>query len=246
MNRLSVFVANPVNTLDSREVAEMISKRHDNLLRDINGYVEILSNSTPLKFEVSEFFTPDTYQDSTGRTLPCYQLTKMGCEMVANKMTGEKGVLFTAAYVKRFNEMEEANGIKVPKTFKEALLLALEQQEKIEQLEAAVDYKEKVIFGLVDEIDLASKRQILNQVMKKKGCNYKERWNLLYHHFEMKYHTNLNVKLENYNKTHSPKLKNKLAYIDQVLNKIPELYEIAAKLFENDVKELVNEVYSLV
>lgn len=34
-------------------------------------------------------------------------LTKKGCEMVANKMTGEKGVLFTAAYVTAFNKMEE-------------------------------------------------------------------------------------------------------------------------------------------
>jgi hypothetical protein len=32
----------------------------------------------------------------------------MGCEMVANKLTGEKGVLFTAAYIMRFNEMEAA------------------------------------------------------------------------------------------------------------------------------------------
>ena len=40
--------------------------------------------------------------------MPCYLLSKMGCEMVANKLTGEKGILFTAAYVKRFNEMEAA------------------------------------------------------------------------------------------------------------------------------------------
>jgi hypothetical protein len=32
----------------------------------------------------------------------------MGCEMVANKLTGERGILFTAAYVTRFNEMEAA------------------------------------------------------------------------------------------------------------------------------------------
>ena len=28
------------------------------------------------------------------------------------------------------------------------------------------------------------------------------------------------------------------------MNKVPELYEIAAKLFENDVKALVEEMYS--
>ena len=32
----------------------------------------------------------------------------MGCELLANKMTGEKGILFTARYVKKFNDMEKA------------------------------------------------------------------------------------------------------------------------------------------
>jgi hypothetical protein len=28
----------------------------------------------------------------------------MGCELLANKLTGEKGILFTAKYVKRFKD----------------------------------------------------------------------------------------------------------------------------------------------
>jgi hypothetical protein len=32
----------------------------------------------------------------------------MGCELVANKLTGEKGILFTIAYVAKFNAMEAA------------------------------------------------------------------------------------------------------------------------------------------
>ena len=37
----------------------------------------------------------------------CYLCTKMGCEMLGNKQRGEKGILFTAKYVKKFNEMEQ-------------------------------------------------------------------------------------------------------------------------------------------
>ena len=73
--------------VDSRDVAEMIGKRHDHLLRDINGYVEILEKSTAPKIGLSEFFISSAYQDSIGRNLPCYLLTKKGCDMVANKMT---------------------------------------------------------------------------------------------------------------------------------------------------------------
>ncbi len=106
---------------DSRDVARMIGKRHDNLLRDIDGYVEIMSKSTALKIEVSkntensaeikiessDFFISSAYKDTTGRKLPCYLLTKKGCDMVANKLTGEKGVLFTAAYVTAFETMHQ-------------------------------------------------------------------------------------------------------------------------------------------
>jgi len=91
-------------TLDSREVAEMVGKEHNHLMRDIRGYAETLTKSN---FGLSEFFIESEYKDTTGRTLPCYRITKMGCEMVANKLTGEKGVLFTAAYVTKFNQMEK-------------------------------------------------------------------------------------------------------------------------------------------
>ena len=92
--------------IDSREVAELIGKRHDHLLRDIAKYGIAIEKIIAPNFGVNDFFLESSYIDSIGRTLPCYLLSKMGCEMVANKLTGEKGVLFTAAYVAKFNEME--------------------------------------------------------------------------------------------------------------------------------------------
>src|SRR3990167_11290103 len=92
---------------DSREVAEMTDKQHGHLLRDVDGYVAILAESN---FGVSDFFIESSYLDATGRTLRKYDCTRKGCDMIANKMTGEKGVLFTAAYVTKFEEMEA--GIK--------------------------------------------------------------------------------------------------------------------------------------
>ncbi len=92
------------NVIESRIVAEMIGMRHTELLRKIKGYDEILLNA---KLRSVDFFIKNTYKDSTGRELPCYLLTKQGCEMVANKLTGGKGVVFTAQYVNAFNEMEK-------------------------------------------------------------------------------------------------------------------------------------------
>ena len=108
MNELTIINYNGAEVVDSREVAIMTGKQHTHLMRDIKGYAEVLSNSTESNFGLSDFFIYSSYTDSTGRTLPCFLLTKKGCDMVANKMTGEKGVLFTAAYVTAFEKMRKA------------------------------------------------------------------------------------------------------------------------------------------
>ena len=89
---------------DSREVAEVIERKHCDLLRTIKGYCDILTEST---FALSEYFVPTEYEDSTGRKLPRYLITKKGCDMIANKVTGKKGVLFSAAYASAFEKMKE-------------------------------------------------------------------------------------------------------------------------------------------
>lgn len=104
MKDLTIKNHNGINVVDSREVAEMVGKRHDNLMRDIQGYIKVLDMNSKLR--ASQFFIKSTYLDAYKREKPCYLLTKQGCEMVANKMTGEKGILFTAEYVQAFNKME--------------------------------------------------------------------------------------------------------------------------------------------
>lgn len=103
MNELTPMNFNGIEAVDSRQVAEAVGKEHKNLIRDIAKYCDYL---TELKFELSDFFIESTYTDSTGRTLPCYLCTRKGCEMIANKLTGQKGVAFTALYINAFHAME--------------------------------------------------------------------------------------------------------------------------------------------
>lgn len=98
-------------TLDSREVAEMVGKEHKNLMRDVRSYVKELGE---LKIEPTDFFKENTYKTEQNKTLPCYDITKKGCEFIAHKLTGIKGTEFTARYINRFHDMEEIihNGIE--------------------------------------------------------------------------------------------------------------------------------------
>ena len=59
--------------LDSREVAQMIGKTHGHLLRDMDSYRAIFTESN---FGFSDFFQESTYKDSTGRMLSYNQVTK--------------------------------------------------------------------------------------------------------------------------------------------------------------------------
>lgn len=95
------------HVLDSRDVAEMVGMRHADLMRNIDHYIEVIS--TNAKLRSLDFFIESTYKDKKGEARKRYDITKKGCEMVANKLTGEKGILFTAEYVERFNQMEEAD-----------------------------------------------------------------------------------------------------------------------------------------
>ena len=92
--------------IDSRDVAEMMGKRHDHLVRDIDNQIEVMSQNPNLGAD--DYYIESSYQSGTGKSYRCYLLTKLGCEMIANKLTGEKGILFTAFYVKHFNQMEKA------------------------------------------------------------------------------------------------------------------------------------------
>ncbi|AAX91356.1 Rha family transcriptional regulator [Staphylococcus phage EW] len=132
MQALQVIEQNNEFYVDSREVAEMVGKRHDNLVRDIKGYIKILEDSS--KLSSHNFFEESTYINSQNKIQPCYLLTKKGCDMVANKMTGSKGVLFTATYVDAFHEMQEhikkQSQINAPTTQLEAIKMFVQIQEE--------------------------------------------------------------------------------------------------------------------
>lgn len=164
---LTVIDMNGIYTIDSREVATMVDRPHNDLMKSIRQYCEHL---TAGDFSLSDFFIPSTYKDRTGRELLCYLITRKGCDMVANKMTGEKGVLFTAAYINKFHEMERSEQASIPKTYPEALRLAadLAEQNNVLQLEIG-ELKPKAAYA--DEILLSDGTMTATQIAADYGMS---------------------------------------------------------------------------
>nr|DAR48671.1 MAG TPA: antirepressor protein [Bacteriophage sp.] len=133
--------------IDSREVAEMVGKQHNELLKDIRRYAGQLGEGN---IPQSDFFTESTYVNSQNKKMPCYQVTKKGCEFIAHKLTGVKGTEFTAKYINRFHEMEDAIKSKVPSGAELIALAVVEAQKLLEAKEQEV----KELQGTVQQMDL--------------------------------------------------------------------------------------------
>lgn len=157
MSEIKLINQKNTKALTSLEVAEMVEKEHKNLLRDIRNYIDVISTSARLS--PLNYFIESTYQDAKNETRPMYLLTKQGCEVVANKMTGEKGILFTAMYVQKFNEMELQR--KLPKTYKEALLALVAAEEEKELMIPKVEFYDRVTQS-TDLLDIKQVASILN------------------------------------------------------------------------------------
>ena len=105
MNELKVQDFHGKQVIDSRDVAEMVERTHAELLKSIRTYADYLAEG---EIPLGDFFIESTYLDGNNQSRPNFLITKKGCDMIANKMTGKKGVLFTAAYVTAFEEMPRA------------------------------------------------------------------------------------------------------------------------------------------
>ena len=179
MSELTVFEENGKLLTDSREVAMMIEKPHYDLMKAIRGYCKHLTEG---EISLSEYFIETSYQDSTGRTLPCYLCTKKGCDMIANKMTGKKGVIFTAKYVSAFEKMQEfikgaSNYVGIP--FKEqveslevvANMLHLNDASKLLMMEKFYDgYNIPTTFLPKYEYNGNRELKSVSALLKENGC----------------------------------------------------------------------------
>lgn len=179
MKELIVREHEGINVIDSREVAKMIGKRHANLMRDIRNYIDIISTNS--KLSSLDFFIENTYKDGKGEIRTCYLLTKQGCEMVANKMTGEKGILFTAEYVEAFNKMEQSIkheqivniGELSPELqmFKQIFDTVAKQELEQKQMRKDIEDNRKELQGIREVITISTDnwRDECNNLIKKIG-----------------------------------------------------------------------------
>lgn len=232
-------------TIDSRDVAEMVGKQHAHLCRDIDHYIEVMGQNP--KLDSDNFFIPQTYTAGTGKNYTRYDVTRKGCEMIANKLTGEKGILFTAEYVERFNKMEQA---QKPMTELEILQGSInqlvEQNKRLSRVEMKQEEQDKQMGYINTSIEVlngvcteGTKRERLNQMVRayanKAGLTYAKAWHKFREAFNVAFHTSIGLLIAHYTQKNSLKKKpsvpeyleatehidDALRVIEKMLNELP-------------------------
>ena len=120
---LMATLIHDTDRMSSLEIAELTGKQHAHIMRDIR---KLLSQGvTASNFGLSE------YRDSTGRKLPCFELTKKGCLILAS---GYDAVL-REKIIDRWELLEtEKRKPQTPQTYLEALKALVSSEEEKQRL----------------------------------------------------------------------------------------------------------------
>ena len=110
------------------------------------------------------------------------------------------------------------------------------QKQDIKDFQEALDAYTK-------DVPLATKRMLINRLIRFPGTNFGLRWMVLYREFDNVYHMSVKARMNKYNATHTPMCKSQMEFIDLHLGMINELFDLAVKLFKSDYEALIQQMY---
>lgn len=130
--------------------------------------------------------------------------------------------------------------------FSTTLETVRKQNELIKKQQEEILHKQEVINGLTDDVDIYKKRVIINRICKRRHGNYANRYKELYKCFRETFHADLEARCEGHNLKQIKK-KDKLSTIAyaEKFGFIDDLYSCCVKLYETEVKEIIEELNSV-
>lgn len=132
---------------NSRDVAAYFQKEHRNVLRDIRNLIADAGEWGVLNFEQTPCTDPQN-----GQSYQTFDMTRDGFALLAMGFSGSKALGFKLRYIEQFNAMEATlrnplAGFAIPQTMPEALRLAADQQERLEEQKRRIETMEPKVFG---------------------------------------------------------------------------------------------------
>ena len=236
-----VEVRNQQVVTDSRKVAEVFGKRHDNVMRDIENIIEGL-----LKIEDTHptemFFLESYINEQNGQKYLQYYMNRDGLSLLAMGFTGKKAMQWKLKYIEAFNQMEKQQKTQLTTAdlFLQNALLMKELETKQQEQQKAIDRQQEQLKKQQSTLETlngvctdGTKRQKLNRLVRsyanKNGVQYADAWNLFKEMYNNAYHTNLKLQKTNYCKRNNIKKMSTPLFLEKT-NQLDDALRVAEKM----------------
>ncbi|WMC11729.1 phage antirepressor KilAC domain-containing protein [Oceanimonas pelagia] len=169
MTELTLIAANAQPTMSSREIAELVESRHDKVKQSIE---RLADRGVIVRPPMGDEQKPDAM--GRMRTESVYLINKRDSYVVVAQLSPE----FTARLVDRWQELEAQSAFRIPQTLPEALRLAAEQAEQLEQQRALIE-QQKPAVDFAKRIASAEKGVHLGNFAKSVGLGPRKVFDIL-------------------------------------------------------------------
>ena len=243
-----VEVRNQQVVTDSRKVAEVFGKRHDNVMRDIENIIVGL-----LKIEDTHptemFFLESYINEQNGQKYLQYYMNRDGLSLLAMGFTGKKAMQWKLKYIEAFNQMEQQQktqlttadlflqNAKLMKEHELKLAKLTKENKELKQETQLIKDTQKKQQSELDTLNCVctdgTKRQKLNGLVRsyanKNGVQYADAWNLFKEMYNNAYHTNLKLQKTNYCKRNHIKKMSIPIFLEKT-NQLDDALRVAEKM----------------
>lgn len=138
--------------LCSKDVAELMEKRHDNLMRTIR--TDIKNLETPDKY-----YRESTYKDGKGKERECYEVSYEGCQRLSKKLSEEVRDDFLTAVSLRVGKAGETANTKPEEVS--------EREYSIEQVAEILGISERTVRRRIAAGELKTETREYQQILTK-------------------------------------------------------------------------------
>ncbi|MDH2493347.1 phage antirepressor KilAC domain-containing protein [Acinetobacter baumannii] len=147
-NAVALNTNNQIASMTSQEIADLVQARHDNVKRTIET---LISSGVIASPQIEEMVTTANNRQYTSQV---YLFEGEQGKRDSTIVVAQLSPQFTAKLVDRWIELEQATQIKLPSTYKEALLALVVAEEEKEQLALQVASQQQVLEVIQPKADV--------------------------------------------------------------------------------------------
>jgi phage antirepressor YoqD-like protein len=168
-----------VLTMTSSEIAELVDSRHDSVRRTIERLAADRDGAGFPKAPIIQLPPMVEVKNHQGQTVQEYLIGKRDSYIIVAQLSPE----FTARLVDRWQELEQDNQFNIPQTLPDALRLAADLADKMQEQQLVIE-QQKPAVEFLDRYVEAKNTKGIREVAKVLGAKEKEFVNwLLDKHF---------------------------------------------------------------